>query len=88
MTEACYWVAVDDASQKVVELDYTAAKMIKTRHFRAAGRLEIPSFACQGIGRKLVDFALKKADSEGKKFLQRSPSNHPNHVIAQLLYDK
>lgn len=52
MTEACDWVAVDDASQKVVELDYTAAKMIKTRHFRAAGRLEILSFACQGIGRK------------------------------------
>ncbi|MBD2743494.1 hypothetical protein [Coleofasciculus sp. FACHB-1120] len=70
MTEVCYRLAVDDASQKVDELDYTAAKMIKMRHSSAYRRVEILSFAYQGIGRKLVDFAIQKADSEGKKFLQ------------------
>ncbi|MBD2179364.1 GNAT family N-acetyltransferase [Pseudanabaena sp. FACHB-1998] len=42
----------------------------------------------KGIGGQLVDFAITKARSEGKKFLKLYTSNHPNESAAQHLYER
>jgi GNAT superfamily N-acetyltransferase len=42
----------------------------------------------KGIGGKLVDFAIAKSRSEGKKFLKLYTSNHPNESAAQHLYER
>ncbi|MFE1746617.1 GNAT family N-acetyltransferase [Coleofasciculus sp. H7-2] len=89
MTEACYWVAVDDASQKVVETTgLYSSKDDKNEGLWLGWTCVDTAFRGQGIGRKLVDFAIEKAGSEGNKFLRLYTSNHPNQAIAQLLYDK
>nr|WP_226577987.1 GNAT family N-acetyltransferase [Microseira wollei] len=44
------------------------------------------AFRGQGIGKKLLNFSIDKARSDGKKFLQLYTSNDPNEAAAQIIF--
>jgi GNAT superfamily N-acetyltransferase len=89
ITEARYWVAVDEQSRKVIGTTglYCYEKDKNEAYWLGWTCVE-PEARGQGIGGKLVDFAIEKARAEGKKFLRLYTSNHANQAIAQILYEK
>ena len=89
ITEANYWVAVDDISGKVIGTTglYGYIKDEAEAYWLGYTCVD-PDFRGQGIGAKLVDFATEKAREAGKKFLRLYTSNNPNQAVAQILYDK
>ncbi|MFB2937246.1 GNAT family N-acetyltransferase [Aerosakkonemataceae cyanobacterium BLCC-F154] len=89
ITEANYWVAIDENSGKVVGTTglYTYAEDEAEAYWLGYTCVD-PDCRGQGIGAKLVDFAIEKARSNDKKFLRLYTSNVPNQAVAQILYEK
>ncbi|MBE9228382.1 GNAT family N-acetyltransferase [Phormidium sp. LEGE 05292] len=89
ITEANYWVAIDENSSKVVGITglYGYAEDESEAYWLGYTCVD-PDFRGQGIGAKLVDFVIEKARSAGKKFLRLYTSNFQNQAIAQILYEK
>lgn len=89
VAEVRYWLAVDQVSSKVIgTTGLYSFKKDKNEVDWLDWTCVAPEFRGQGIGGKLVDFAIEKARSEGKKFLRLYTSNYPNQATAQILYTK
>lgn len=89
ITEANYWVAIDESSGKVVGTTglYSYTDDEAEAYWLGYTCVD-PDFRGQGIGSKLVNFAIEKARSAGKKFLRLYTSNFPNQAVALILYEK
>jgi GNAT superfamily N-acetyltransferase len=84
--EAGYWVAVED--DKVLG---TTGLYGYNQDFHEAYWLGwtcvSPEARGRGIGSKLVDYAIAKAQQSDKSFLRLYTSTHPNEAVAQTLYE-
>jgi len=89
ITEAHYWVAIDEDSRQVIGTTglYCYKKDLNEAYW-LGWTCVAPEARGQGIGGKLVDFCIAKARTAGKQFLRLYTSNHPNQAIAQILYEK
>ncbi|MFB2969912.1 GNAT family N-acetyltransferase [Aerosakkonema sp. BLCC-F183] len=89
ITEANYWVTIDESSGKVVGTTglYSYTKDESEAYWLGYTCVD-PYFRGQGIGGMLVDFAIEKAPSSGKKILRLYTSNYPDQAVAQILYEK
>ncbi|MGA9382412.1 MAG: GNAT family N-acetyltransferase [Phormidium sp.] len=88
ITEANYWVAIDEKSGKVTGTTglYSYAEDEAEAYWLGFTCVN-PDFRGQKIGAKLVDFAIEKARSADKKFLRLYTSNSPDQAVAQILYE-
>lgn len=89
IAEANYWIAIDDDSKKVIGTTglYSTRKDEGEAYWLGWTCVE-PACRGQGIGSKLVDFAIEKARGAGKKFLRLYTSTNPSQATAQILYEK
>lgn len=84
-----YWVAADNARGRVVgitglyttELDESEAVWI-------SWFCVDPEYRRQGIGKQLMEFSIKTAETMNKPWLRVYTSNHPNELNSHLLYAK
>jgi len=89
ITEAHYWVAIDEDSRKVIgTTGLYCYKKDRNEAYWLGWTCVAPEARGQGIGGKLVDFCIAEARTAGKNFLRLYTSNHPNQAIAQILYEK
>ncbi len=89
VTEANYWVAIDEVSSKVMGMTgLYCYKKDRPQAYWLGWTCVDPKFRGRGIGGKLVDFCIEKARAEGKQFLRLHTSTHPNEETAQILYEK
>lgn len=88
-TEVRYWLAIDEVSRKIIGTtglyDY---KQDKNEAWWLAWTCVDAEFRGQGIGGKLVDFAIEKARAEGKNFIRLYTWNYPDQAAALTLYKK
>lgn len=89
ITESRYWVAVDENTNKVIGTTglYGYPHDINEAYWLGWTCVS-PCVRGQGIGSKLVNFAIEKARAEGKKFLGLYTSNSPTREVARILYNK
>lgn len=74
-----YWLAVDEVSRKVIgTTGLYSYKKDKKEVSWLGWTCVTPEFRGQGIGGKLVNFAIEKARAEGQNFLRLYASNHPS----------
>jgi len=89
VTEARYWVAIDENSRKVIgTTGLYSYKQDKDEAYWLGWTCVSPSARGQGIGSKLVDFSIQKGKTEAKKFLRLYTSTDPNRATARVLYEK
>lgn len=89
ITDANYWVAIDNNSKKVVGTTglYSYQEDENQAYWLGYTCVD-PDFRGQGIGSKLVDFAITKARQSDKQFLRLYTSTYPDQAVAQILYEK
>ncbi|WP_026732617.1 GNAT family N-acetyltransferase [Fischerella sp. PCC 9605] len=84
-----YWVAIDENSNKVIGITGLYCYKRDEAEANWLGWLCVdPLFRGQGIGKKLLEFAINKTKATGKKFLRLYTSTDPNEATAQTLYEK
>ena len=88
VAEARYWVALNEDGDVIGVTGLYKYLKDRDDSLWLGWTCVSPIARGNGIGGQLVDFAIAKARSEGKKFLKLYTSNHPNEATAQYLYER
>ncbi|MFQ4143290.1 GNAT family N-acetyltransferase [Chlorogloeopsis sp. ULAP02] len=89
VTEVRYWVAIDGDSSKVIgTTGLYSYKKDRNEAYWLGWTCVSSMDRGKGIGSKLVDFSIEKAQLEGKKFLRLYTSTDPTRATARILYQK
>jgi GNAT superfamily N-acetyltransferase len=88
VAEARYWVALNEDGDVIGVTGLYKYLKDRDDSLWLGWTCVSPIARGNGIGGQLVDFAIAKARSEGKKFLKLYTSNHPNEAAAQYLYER
>lgn len=87
ITDARYWVVLSENSSVIGFTGLYGYTKDRDNALWLGWTCVSPTARGMGIGGKLVDFAIAKARSEGKKFLRLYTSTSPNEAAAQHLYE-
>jgi len=83
-----YWVAVDEKGTICGTTGFYTQKKDIHEAIWLSWFCVAPARRGQGIGKQLIEFSIKEAQSRGKKYLRLYTSDDPNEADAQFLYEK
>jgi GNAT superfamily N-acetyltransferase len=89
VTQLRYWVLWDPAADQVIG---TVGIYCHRHDADAADWLAMfsidPDYRGQGLGKRLLNFAIHQAQARGKRYLRLYTSTDPKEAVAQTLYER
>jgi GNAT superfamily N-acetyltransferase len=83
-----YWAALDETTRQVIGVTGLYEKREDAHEVAWGGWMCVdPTYRGHGLGRKLAEFSIETARSEGKHWARLYTSTLPGEVAAQHLYD-
>ena len=83
-----YWVAINDSNRVVGTVGSCCCEKDKNEAFWLGWFCVHPDFRGNGIGSRLLQFAINKAKERSKKFLRLDTSTDSSELTARRLYEK
>jgi GNAT superfamily N-acetyltransferase len=89
VTQLRYWVLLDPETDRVVGTVgiYCHHKDAEQADWLAMFSID-PDYRGQGLGKRLLNFAINQAQARGKRYLRLYTSTDPKEAVAQTLYER